>query len=354
LIGDGVILHVAGLDKFIPPFIKLVKSEFNEDDHRYWLTGSVKKYPIELDKNITLCGSSLKDKAVGYSQLIKKLHSSEKIILHGLFNIRVVVLLACMPWLHKKCYWVLWGGDLYVRRNATRTLFWKIKEIFRTILIARLHAITTTVPGDFELVRKWYSTRAKYIPSLMYDSHVARSLELKSSSDKKLINIQVGNSADPENRHAEVFDKLEQLSGEVKFNVYCPLSYGNEDYAQKVIEKGASLFREGFLPLTDFMSFDEYNRYMATIDVAIFNHRRQQAMGNIIGLLSMGKTVYLRPTETPYQFFKELGITVFSSDAIGEGLKVLSEKQKQKNIELVRREFSRDSLVESWRLIFNE
>lgn len=349
-----MILHVAGLDKFIPPFIDLVKNEFNEDEHRYWLTCSSEKYPVEIAENITLCGSTFKDTAAGYYKLVKELHSADKIILHGLFDIRVVVLLACMPWLHKKCYWVLWGGDLYVRRNGARTLFWRIKEVFRTILIRRLHAIITTVPGDYELVRKWYSTRAKYIPSLMYGSHVARGLELQSVADKNLINIQVGNSADPENRHAEVFDKLDQLRGKVKFNVYCPLSYGNEEYAQAVIAKGTSLFRENFLPLTEFMSFDEYNRYMATIDVAIFNHRRQQAMGNIIGLLSMGKTVYLRPTETPYQFFKELGITVFSSCTIDECLKVLSEKQKQENIELVRREFSRGSLVESWRLIFNE
>lgn len=324
------------------------------DEHRYWLTGSAEKYPVETAENITLCGSTFKDKAAGYSKLVNELHSADKIILHGLFNIRVVVLLACMPWLHKKCYWVLWGGDLYVRRNGARTLSWRIKEVFRTFFIKRLHAVITTVPGDYELVRKWYSTRAKYIPSLMYGSHVARDLELQSTTDKNLINIQVGNSADPENRHAEVFDKLDQLKEEVKFNVYCPLSYGNEEYAQAVIKEGVGLFRENFLPLTEFMSFDEYNRYMATIDVAIFNHRRQQAMGNIIGLLSMGKTVYLRPTETPYQFFKKLGITVFSSEAIDEGLKVLDETQKKKNIELVKSEFTRSSLVESWRLIFNE
>lgn len=349
-----VILHVAVLDKFIPPFVDLVKNEFGADEHRYWLAGSVERYPVEAAENITFCGSSFKDKVAGCSKLVKDLHSADKVILHGLFNIRVIVLLACMPWLHKKCYWVLWGGDLYVRRNGARTLPWQIKEVFRTFLIKRLHAVVTTVPGDYELVRKWYSTRAKYIPSLMYGSHVARDLELQSTTDNNLINIQVGNSADPENRHVEVFHKLGRISGQLKFNVYCPLSYGDEEYAEVVIAEGTSLFRASFIPLTKFMSFEEYNRYMATIDVAIFNHRRQQAMGNIIGLLSMGKTVYLRSTETPYQFFKELGITVFKSDALDEGLQILNKKQKQENIEIVKREFTRDALVESWRLIFNE
>ena len=349
-----MILHVAVLDKFIPPFVDLVKNEFGADEHRYWLAGSVERYPVEAAENITFCGSSFKDKVAGCSKLVKDLHSADKVILHGLFNIRVIVLLACMPWLHKKCYWVLWGGDLYVRRNGARTLPWQIKEVFRTFLIKRLHAVVTTVPGDYELVRKWYATRAKYIPSLMYGSHVARDLELQSTTDNNLINIQVGNSADPENRHVEVFDKLGRISGQLKFNVYCPLSYGDEEYAEAVIAEGTSLFRESFIPLTKFMSFEEYNRYMATIDVAIFNHRRQQAMGNIIGLLSMGKTVYLRSTETPYQFFKELGIIVFKSEALDEGLQILNKKQKQENIEIVKRKFTRNALVESWRLIFNE
>ena len=349
-----MILHVAGLDKFIPPFIDLIKNEFHAEKHRYWLAGSQEKYPVERAENIIICGTTFKDKVVSYCKLVKGFHLADKIILHGLFNIRVVILLACMPWLHKKCYWVLWGGDLYARRNGARTLTWRIKEVFRAFFIRRLHAVITTVPGHCRLVKKWYSTQAKYIQSLMYDSHVARDLGLKLTAGENVLNIQVGNSADPENCHAEVFEKLDELKDVVKFNVYCPLSYGNEDYAQLVIAEGTRLFGESFRPLTKFMSFDEYNRYMATVDIAIFNHRRQQAMGNIIGLLSMGKTVYLRSTETPYSFFKDLGITVFSCDVLGEGLEVLGEKQKQNNAELVKRKFTRNSLVESWRLIFNE
>jgi len=345
-------LHIGGYNKFTKPFIELVKDNFDFDEHFFLMISREKE--IATYENVKVASRTISSRLKYYFKVVFLMHQSKKIILHGLFDIKLIVLLFFMPWLHKKCFWVLFGGDLYIRRNGARTLSWRIKEVFRTLFIKRLHAVITTVPGDYELVRKWYSTRAKYIPSLMYGSHVARDLELQSTTDKNLINIQVGNSADPENRHAEVFDKLDQLKEEVKFNVYCPLSYGNEEYAQAVIEEGAGLFRENFLPLTEFMSFDEYNRYMATIDVAIFNHRRQQAMGNIIGLLSMGKTVYLRSTETPYQFFKELGITVFKSDALDEGLQVLNEKQKQKNIEIVKREFTRSSLVESWRLIFNE
>lgn len=42
-------------------------------------------------------------------------------------------------------------------------------------------------------------------------------------------------------------------------------------------------------PIVDFMDFNEYINFLSTIDIAIFNHKRQQGMGNIITLLGMGK-----------------------------------------------------------------
>ena len=46
-------------------------------------------------------------------KLIYLAHGSRKIILHGLFDFRLIICLFFMPWLLKKCYWVIWGGDLY-------------------------------------------------------------------------------------------------------------------------------------------------------------------------------------------------------------------------------------------------
>ena len=57
--------------------------------------------------------------------------------------------------------------------------------------------------------------------------------------------------------------------------------------------------------MTDLMSFDDYNKYLASIDIAIFHHDRQQAMGNVIGLISLGKKVVLKDSISSYEFFTD-------------------------------------------------
>ncbi len=60
---------------------------------------------------------------------------------------------------------------------------------------------------------------------------------------------------------------------------------------KKVISRGEEWFGDKFVPMTDFMSFEQYLEVFKSLDVAIFNHRRQQAMGHTIMLFSIGKTV---------------------------------------------------------------
>jgi len=105
-----VILHVAGLDKFIPPFVELVKDEFKEEKQRFWFMGSAEKYekyPVELIDCVYAYKGSIWDQLTGYTRLVKQLHSALKVMLHGLFNIRVVLVLALCPWVLPKCHWII-------------------------------------------------------------------------------------------------------------------------------------------------------------------------------------------------------------------------------------------------------
>ncbi|MCQ9618251.1 hypothetical protein L1889_17500 [Paenalcaligenes niemegkensis] len=107
-----------------------------------------------------------------------------------------------------------------------------------------------------------------------------------------------------------------------------------------------------FIPIVDYMSFDEYNSYMACIDVAIFNHDRQQAMGNIIGLLSLGKKVVLKSTITPYKFFSDIGLNIYElSD--DELLKKLPKEIRERNINLMRDYFNDERLRSNWEEVFH-
>ena len=345
-------LHVCTLNKFIPPFWKMVQAQFSMKDQKFWIKGDFDQYPMPDSPSIYKARNGTA--GLSYLKLAKEMNLADKIILHGLFDIRIVLLLWMMPWIHAKCYWVLWGGDLYVKRNGPKNLRWKIKEFFKAPIIKNLRAIITTVPGDYDLARKWYKTKADFIHSLMYGSHVARRHEVKNKKNPNIINIQIGNSADPENRHAEAFHMIQDLIKDRVLNIYCPLSYGDQRYAQETARIGREMFGSYFNSMTRFMTFDEYNKYLSSVDVAIFNHRRQQAMGNIVGLLSMGKTVYLRPSETPFQYFKKLGIVVRNIEDIGCGIYLLSDEEVKNNVTLMQDFFSEEKLVQSWEAIFRE
>jgi len=156
------------------------------------------------------------------------------------------------------------------------------------------------------------------------------------------INIQLGNSATDTNHHLEVLQRLEKFKDE-NIQIFAPLSYGDEAYAKEVILKGKEMFGEKFMPLTEFMPFEKYMEFLSEIDIAIFNHRRQQAFGNIISLVGMGKKVYLHPYSTVNGVMQECGLKVFDVNKID--LDLLDEKTKLNNIYNTKVNFSKESLI---------
>lgn len=313
-----MILHVAGLDKFIPPFVKLVNEEFHAENHQFWFAGSVEKYPIEQDEAVFVCGDGLVGKLLGYAKLVKQLHSARKIILHGLFDIRVVLILALFPWVLPKCHWVIWGGDLYQFTKAGNTWQSQVKEALRRFVIQRIGHLLTYIKGDVELARKWYGAKGKHHECIMYLSNVVDpklTLEPQAAPGHDGLNILLGNSADPSNNHIEALERLLQFK-EQDIKIYAPLSYGDQNHARKVISQGTEWFGDKFIPMTEFMPFEQYLGFLKSLDIAIFNHQRQQAMGNTITLLGMGKTVFMRTDISQWSLLNKLGIKMNDASEI--------------------------------------
>ena len=93
------------------------------------------------------------------------------------------------------------------------------------------------------------------------------------------------------------------------------------------------------------MNTHEYQEFLKSIDIAIFNHERQQAFGNIITLLGYGKKVFLNPKSTLVDVFKEFGIKTFLVSDIN--IDLINEDTANRNIQKVKAEFSKQSLVDS-------
>src|SRR6185437_8411116 len=241
---------------------------------------------------------------------------------------------------------------LYFHEADQKSRDWKRFELLRQFVIKRLPLITTTVPGDYLLARQWYGTKARYIQNIMYTSHISRRVLPCDDVEKDILVIQIGNSADPSNNHKEIIDKLSALRAD-NFVVYAPLSYGNKSYSDEIIAYGLSKLGDRFTPMTTFMPFEEYNEYLRRIDIVIFNHRRQQAMGNTIALLSLGKMVWLRSDVTPWNYLIDIGLNIYDSKSQFRLYRMPQDK-KQENIALCKQVFSDDALLSAWKRIFNE
>lgn len=166
-----------------------------------------------------------------------------------------------------------------------------------------------------------------------------------------IIRVLVGNSADPENNHLETFAELSRIRGD--FTVHVPLAYGDAANRERVMRVGEELFGDRFMPILGMMPFGEYLAFLQSIDIAIFNHKRQQAMGNTISLLGMGKRVFIRSQTPQWDLFKEFGVTVSAVDN-GIDLHLLSENLAEANKSTIATRFSLRVLSEQWERLLDD
>ncbi len=244
----------------------------------------------------------------------------------------------------------MWGGDLYshvLSKKTVRNIFSRYRK---KIVIEHMGGLITHIKGDYELAQKWYGAKGQWHECFMYPSNLYREYNIEPK-EHETINIQVGNSADPTNNHLEVFEKLEKYKDE-DIKIIVPLSYGNEVYAKEVIKQGRKIFGEKFEPLTEFMPFDQYLDLLTEIDIAIFNHNRQQAMGNTTTLLGLGKKVYIRSSVTPWETFEDIGIKVF--DVANVTIDLLDEDTKRENKKRVKEYFSEANYLRQLNKLFEK
>lgn len=350
-----MILHLFPQDKFTVQFIEFINNNFNINEHLFIIYGmkdTYKKSQVEKYNNIIYVNKKCKCNIIKFIKYCNKL---DKIILHSLF----------MPsWLKyylflnksvlRKSNWVIWGGDLYLYKMRNKNLKSDLNEVIRRKIIKNLGGLITHIKGDYELAKEWYGAKGKYMYSFMYPSNLYKYYDLsKNNLDiKRTIYIQIGNSADPTNNHLDIFKKLEVYSDK-NIKIICPLSYGDEDYKNKVINEGKKIFGNKFNPLLKFMDIKEYLEVLSEIDVAIFNHKRQQAVGNITSLLGFGKKVYIRSDITTWDFCKIHNLKVFdaASDFV-DLLTPLDLNDSIKNIDNVKNSFSEEKLILDWKKIF--
>jgi len=162
-------------------------------------------------------------------------------------------------------------------------------------------------------------------------------------------NILLGNSASFTNNHVEAIDilsKCDKLSG----SVICPLSYSNSSsYVTYVSQYGSAMLGEKFMPLINFMPYDDYVQFLLSCSVVIMNHHRQQGAASVAMALYFGAKVYINLKNPMYKYYADLGVKMFSIDGLnGDPLSIndpLSAEEKKNNSEIILLEASSDASI---------
>lgn len=213
-------------------------------------------------------------------------------------------------------------------------------------LIKRVDYFSAPVPDDYELMKAALGDpfRAQYV-QLNYGS--VEETFTPGLSEISGNNILLGNSATPTNNHLEILNVLATLDlGDRK--VIAPLSYSSKEYGDEIERWGRKLLGDRFVPLRNFMPLREYNQLISSCSIAIMNHRRQQALGNIGVMLCNGAKLFLDESSVIYKFLRSRGVSVFPVREIvksgAAALSPLGELEKKRNIEIVKREWGHDAV----------
>jgi dTDP-N-acetylfucosamine:lipid II N-acetylfucosaminyltransferase len=352
-----MVLHIfTQVADYALEFIRLLNEKFEPSDHVIVFRNKSRREILEGRFQVKILFLETRKELV--SNMPSLLKSADKIIFHSFPVSRSLLYWYRYRKYFDRAVWSVWGQDAYWYNYCEKTLENRLYECIRARLIRRLHTILCPIRGDYEFIQDHYKTKAIYQPG-MYpiptDFEALRRIQNKTEKNK-IIHIQAGNSANPTNNTIEILHYLAKNMGG-KCLVFCPVSYGDEEYAKTVIDFGNKELGDRFYPMTTFLDREQYASFVASVDILIMNHQRQQGLGNIFSYLYLGKKVYIRSDNSSFQFFEENGIKVYDTRTLlsgldTEGLTEMDLQVSQKNREQTEKIVSLETIASGWAELF--
>lgn len=334
-------LHILPDEKIIDRTIETFEHVF-PGDNKYFVisvTGEFKHVHIGQE-NVFPIKSVQSDE---FWNLVGEVNSYSSIIIHYLTNSAVYFINKIQ---HPNIYWIEWGYDLFNILLEPRgfNLYTKgegiEKYVYKKRLSRFLHRYCSFLYPR-RSIRRAISKVHYFVPDSMYDEYplflsyypqykqlvykdffyypIDQVVNERMRNERcKGNNIVVGNSCSFTGNHIEIIKKLSALelkNRRIKF----PINYaGSDEYRKHVVETGENLLGSMFEPLTEFISLDDYNRYLLDASYFIYNNYRQEAVGNILVALYIGGKVYLSDNSPLLTFYKNLGLVLYSVSDISE------------------------------------
>ncbi|NIB40026.1 TDP-N-acetylfucosamine:lipid II N-acetylfucosaminyltransferase [Pseudomaricurvus alkylphenolicus] len=341
-------LHIFSSGNFTQGFFDFLRRhQFDLDEHVLFQYRRRKPFEGLAHLDAIYCHSFFSPLA--NLKLLLRMFRAKNIIIHCLSSPVLLLYLLAFPSLRAKSYWAIWGKDLYFYQVLDKPgIHHRAYEFLRRRVIKRLPHIITFNGGDYRLAQTLYGAKGTRHSCFLYPSNVFKEVA-KAPPEPDLTVILLGNSADPSNNHLDLMQMLEPYR-HLNLEIITPLAYGDSNHAEKVIEEGKRLFGSRFKPLTNLLPSSQYNQLLARVDIGVFGHKRQQAMGNIVSLLGMGKKVYIRTDITSHRLLQDNGIKTFDLNEFEPS--PIDDDIAEHNVLAIKTTFSEENLRTQWQELF--
>lgn len=355
-------LHLIHPDpKFVLPIRNLFEAAAS-GRHRYFMYArSRRELPVVEDIDVVRSQKELR-------LLLESRGDWEGIIVNGISE----ALAPCVEAIPRilKVAWVAWGHELYCLwpsyyrglygpltrqwvapawKHSLRPWVWRAQGRmgdFKYVL-QRFDIFASQFPQEYDMLQKaGLSYRMQFVdcPVIALENLVDISAPMQQLGP----DILVGNSASYSNNYPEIFERLASMGLQGR-KVIVPLSYGDSQCRERVLECGQRLLGTNFEPVLEFMPLRQYSRMLKRCGVVIMNHYRQQAVGNIASALWLGAKVYLNDTPIYHRLDSEgLELRLISSQLTPSNPQVfepLDEEARRSNRERIVRHLSEANVV---------
>ncbi|KAF0236571.1 MAG: TDP-Fuc4NAc [Prolixibacteraceae bacterium] len=307
-------LHIAHPDNFILPLCDFIIKSKELEDHKFLFFSNQiedRNYPLN---SVFYISSPIRKNLINNLILFYRLcNFSDVIIIHGP---TAAIFFKIFPRFTKKLVWIIYGHELYSMIHGIKVKRGILIRDSTKFTLKRAKKHLTHIEGDSILANKILESKAVFHYSPIYLSNVVNTDAFAPTKIEKKIKILVGNSNSPNNDHHTIFNELKKFENNIEY-ILSPLSYGNDlVYKETVKKTGSYLFGDKFKTIENFMPINEYNKVLSDVDIVVFNHWRQEAMGVTLTLLSLGKIVYVNPNTTSYKSLKDRGFKIFDNNLL--------------------------------------
>ena len=275
---------------------------------------------------------------------------------------RTTLFLYLHPDVARRSCWVIWGADLHFYTEYRNNRWLRLADrVIRGRVFELLEFVVALAPGDVDVLRDAYGVTKRWTLGMYINPVTAELLDAQPARTRGVgepVRILVGNNSAPSNNHLEILNLLARFRNE-QIQVLVPLSYGDKDHAELVRESGIRTLGGGFVALDEFLDPSEYAALLSTVDVAIFNHARQQALGNYFALAYLGAKIYTRMDGPSAKYLSgQMGVPLYEVATIGtvafKDFPKMSDDERAKSRLAARTFYDPTRLRSVWEQVFSD